>query len=115
MTGYPPRDRVSPRDRDAIAEAARILRERLPVERIILFGSKARGDDDPESDIDLLVLTARPVSGAERHAALAALFETQLRHDVVLSPLVVASRDWVEGLVSVLPIHAEVEEHGVAL
>ena len=29
-----------------------------PIERAVLFGSKARGDDDPDSDIDLLLITA---------------------------------------------------------
>jgi uncharacterized protein (UPF0332 family) len=80
---------LNPRDLAAIEEAARLLRRTLPVERIVLFGCKARGDDDPESDIDLLVLTARPITRAERHAVTDALFPIQLRHDVVLSTLVV--------------------------
>jgi predicted nucleotidyltransferase len=37
----------------------------LPVESIVLYGSKARGDDTFESDIDLLVLTARSLSPDE--------------------------------------------------
>ena len=103
-----------PRDRAAIHEAARVLRERFPVERIVLFWSKSRGDDDPESDIDLLVLTKRLLSPAERHDVVDALFPIQLQHDVVLSPLVVAAAEWESGRLSVLPIHDEVEEQRVA-
>lgn len=36
---------------------ARILRV-VPAERIILFGSAARGEDGPDSDLDLLVIAA---------------------------------------------------------
>ena len=85
------------------------------MEEMILFGSKARGDDDPESDIDLLVVTSRRFSTAERHAVMDALFPIQREYDVVLSPVVVATEDWRSGILSVLPIHTEVDEQGVAL
>ena len=105
---------LQPRDRAAIQDAARLLREKFPVTEVILFGSKCRGDDDPESDIDLLALTVRPLSMAERCTIVDALFPIQLRHDVVLSPLIVDAEEWKSGRISVLPIHDEVEEQGVA-
>ena len=52
-------------DRAAVLEAAGVLADHLPVERVVLYGSKARGDDRPDSDIDLLILTARPLTVAE--------------------------------------------------
>ena len=100
------------RDRLAIEEAVALLRRQFPVREVVLFGSKSRGDDDPEADIDLLVLTSRPLDRAERGALVDALFPIQLRHDVVLSPLIVAAEEWESGLLSVLPIHAEIEENG---
>ena len=103
---------LQPRDRAAIAEAVHVLRERFPVVAIIVFGSKARGDDDAESDIDLLVLTESRLSRAERHLIVDALFPIQLRHDVVLSPLIVSAEQWRDGELSVLPIHQEIEEQG---
>ncbi len=105
---------LAPRDRAAIEGAVRIIQAHLPAEEIILFGSKVRGEDDPESDIDRLVLTSRPVSRAERHALLAALYPIQLEQEVCLSPLVVAAADWRSGPISVLPIRHEVDEQGVA-
>ena len=102
------------KDRAAIGEAVLILRDQFPVQRIVLFGSKCRGDDDPESDIDLLVLTTRALSRTERHAIVDALFPIQLQHDVVLSPLIVAAKEWDGGVISVLPIHDELEEQGAA-
>ena len=92
-----------------------MLRDRFPVELVVLFGSKARGDDDAESDVDLLVLTSRPLSRSERHAISDALFPLQLRHDTVLSPLIVSRDEWENGVVSVLPIHDEVLEQGVVV
>jgi predicted nucleotidyltransferase len=98
----------------AIEAAAKVLRERLPVEQVILFGSKARGEDDPESDIDLLVLTKRPLTRDEQRLVIDLLFPIELEHDVVFSTLEITAAEWVHGLYQVLPLRAEVERDGVA-
>lgn len=100
-------------ERRAIEAAAAALPARVPVSDIVLFGSKARGDSVPDSDIDLLVLTDRRLDGAEERAVVAALFDIGRRFGVVFGPLTVEARSWRQGLHSVLPIHAEVEREGV--
>lgn len=101
-------------DRAAVMEASRILREGFPVEQVILFGSKARGEDDPESDVDLLILTSRPVSAAEKEEMTRALFDLELRMNVVISKVVIPLEAWERGPYQVLPIRHEVERDGVA-
>ena len=44
---------------DVIDEAARRIAEAAPGARVILFGSHARGDAGPDSDVDLLVIEPR--------------------------------------------------------
>lgn len=105
---------LSPNDTAAIKAARQILLTRFPVERVILFGSKARGTEDAESDIDLLVLTSREITWQEREAVVGALYDIQLRYDVLLSPLVVPTTEWEAGLYSVLPLHREIERDGIA-
>lgn len=99
-------------DRIAVQEAGNILRERFPVEKIILFGSKTRGDDDLESDIDLLVLTSRSLSWRERKAITYALFDVEIKYDVVISVLITSTKEWSEGPFSVLPIYDEILQYG---
>ena len=106
--------RLKENDRRAVERAAAILRERFPVDRVVLFGSKARGDDDAESDIDLLILTSRPVSHAERSRMTEALFGLQLELEVVISKFVVPRAQWEHGLYQVMPIRREIERDGVA-
>jgi len=100
-------------DRQAVKEAAAILRARFPVQRIVLFGSKARGSDDAQSDIDLLVLTSRAVEQSEKDCMTDAVFGVELQRAVVLNKLIVPLEQWEQGLYRVLPIHAEVEIDGV--
>jgi len=101
-------------DRRAIRSAASLLREGFPVERVVLFGSKVRGDDDYESDIDLLVLTSHKLTCQERDEITSALFDLQLELEVVISTLIVSTEEWEHGLYQVLPIRREIEREGVA-
>ena len=48
---------LSTRDRQAIERACQVIRQRVAAASIILFGSKARGEDSAESDIDLLIVS----------------------------------------------------------
>jgi len=105
---------LQPNDRQAVLAAAAVLRENFPVERIVLYGSKARGDDDMESDIDLLVLTRQPVNYDMKRQMTHAVFNIQLSHNVVLSMMIVPLEQWETGVYCVLPIRQEVERDGVA-
>ena len=80
---------------------------------IMAYGSLATRTLSKESDIDLLVLTSRELSRLEHRALLEALYDIQLQHDVLLSPLVVLRTDWEAGLYSVLPLHFEIDRDGV--
>lgn len=101
-------------DRQAIEEAVTLLKRNFPVTEVRLFGSKARGDSDPESDIDLLVLVSRRLSWRERNTVIDVLFDTQLKYGVTISPLVVTVDEWHTGSIAVLHIHDEIEEEGIA-
>ena len=105
---------LHPNDQAAIVAAAAVLRERFPVEAVYLFGSKATGRDDAESDIDLLVLTSRPLQWRERDSVTDVLFDVEMRFEVVISTLIVDLEDWRHGPYQVLAIHDEIERDGVA-
>ena len=70
----------------SIQEMARTISEKFAPDKIILFGSHARGDARPDSDVDLLVLfpeVDNPYQRAEQlHVALA---DSDLPKDIVVS------------------------------
>ena len=101
--------------RHALAEAVSLLKQRFPVEEVILFGSVARGAATEDSDIDLLILTRIPPTHALRSAISDTLFEVNLKHGTLLSAVVVEHQSWTSGPHSLLPLHAEVERDGVRL
>ena len=65
---------------------------------VYLFGSHARGEADPESDVDLLVVLDhfdRYGTEVDRTSALGA--ELSLAHAVSISEVFVNERDWLMG------------------
>jgi len=105
--------RLEPNERAAIEAAAAVLREKLPVTQVILFGSKARGEDDQDSDIDLLLLTTRPLTWDEQKLVVPLLSPLQLEYDVFFGTVEIAEDEWYHGVYQVLPLRAEVERDGV--
>ena len=100
----------------AALEAARAeLTARFDVDRIVLFGSVARGEADEESDVDLLVVLKHPPDRHVRNEISRLMFSINLEHDTNLSGLVVDRDAWEQGMVSVMPIHNEVEREGILL
>ena len=102
-----------------VREALRAARERLSaefnVDRIVLFGSIVRGTADEESDVDLLIVLRETPDHPVRNRISSIILDINLEHDTNLSGLVVDQKAWDEGLVSVLPIHEDVEEEGIPL
>ena len=106
---------LQPHDLLAATEVSHLLKTRLPVEEVVLFGSKARGDDNRDSDMDLLVLLKgeRPVDASRQ--VWEVLWDVQMRYSVGLSPLVVAADQWRHGLYQATLLKDEIERDGVVL
>lgn len=54
----------------AISEMAERIRQAFRPDRIILFGSRARGEGGPQSDFDLLIVAPSPLPRWRRPAAV---------------------------------------------
>ena len=81
-------------EREAIETAVEEIRRKFPVDKVVLFGSKARGDSDQHSDIDLLIITLYTLHWKEEKAIRDLLFEIGLKYDVIFSLLFVSKDEW---------------------
>ena len=100
---------------DAIKAAVRMLKSKFSVKRVILFGSKARGDHDEYSDIDLLVVASRLLHWKEEKAIVEALFDIGMKYDVIFSPLFTFSDEWEEGIFMEFPVYREISQDGAVV
>lgn len=103
------------REKRAIEGAVSILKERFDLQAAVLFGSKARGDDDSYSDLDLLLVTGSPLHWKEEKAAVELLFEIGIKHGVIFSPLFVSSEEWNGSQFTEFPIYKEIVRDGAAV
>lgn len=63
------------RSKPSVDEIVQRIADHIRPEKIILFGSRARGKASPESDIDLLIVYAGPKSKREVKLEIHGLFE----------------------------------------
>jgi predicted nucleotidyltransferase len=98
---------------DAINKLYDHLKNAWPEAKFKLFGSKATGKFDEESDIDILILLPCNVSEKIREQIIDIVFEINLKFDSNICPLILSKKEWAD--LSVLPIHYFVEKEGVSL
>jgi predicted nucleotidyltransferase len=104
---------ITPEQLAALREIKQRLRAMDEVKALVLYGSVARGQADEESDVDLLVVTNRPLTRLERHEITNVVFEVNLEHGTNVSTLVVDADSWDTGMLSVLPIRDEIVRDGI--
>ena len=100
-------------DRAAVAATIEVIRYRWPVERVILFGSKARGDDDSESDIDLLVITSSQIDSAAENAMQEAAWHTGIEHGRAVQLVVRSHEQWWHGIDQATPLRLQIDADGI--
>ena len=91
---------------DLLVRMVRTIVDEVDPEQVILFGSRARGDHDDRSDVDLIVIEAEPFGpGRSRRREMARLYEALSGFQVPADLLVYSRADvdyWRDSLNHVL-------------
>ena len=82
--------------------------------QLIIFGSRARGDAKKESDWDILILTAYPVSTDIEKNFRNKLFDLEIESGEVFSTFVYQKKDW-NTRHKVTPLYRNIKKEGVRL
>ncbi|HEX9640363.1 MAG TPA: nucleotidyltransferase domain-containing protein [Candidatus Krumholzibacteria bacterium] len=93
----------------------RAVRAVEPDAEIILYGSRARGTAQPDSDWDLLILVDGPVDSARKTSIRHRIYEVEWDSDEVLTSMIFSREDWNSPLYRAMPFHQNVERDGLTL
>ena len=107
---------LNKKDSQAIAEFKKKITHLLgnSLQQLSLFGSKAKGTDQPDSDIDVLVLIKDAAHGMVENI-LDAAFEVNLKHGVYISPRIITLSVYYHPVWSITPFLRNLKEQGIAL
>ncbi|MEX0598758.1 MAG: nucleotidyltransferase domain-containing protein [Candidatus Paceibacterota bacterium] len=91
------------------------VRKVSPGAKIILYGSEARGEAEPDSDIDVLILAdTEEIAYKEKIAITDAIYDIELKTGVIISPLVYTQKQW-DNRPFMTPFYINVMNEGISL
>ena len=92
----------------------RLARSIEPESEIILFGSRARGDERADSDWDIIILVPYQVTLKDEQRFRHELFSVELEYEQPISTFVFSKIDW-EDKFKVTPLYQNVQQEGIYL
>ncbi len=99
-------------DWEIARELRRCLSRRLSIEDFRVFGSRARGEDTPDSDLDIYLVVTELTPALRRWIDEVA-WEVGFERDRVISTLVTTRRGLEQGPFGAQPIVRSIEREGI--
>jgi predicted nucleotidyltransferase len=98
---------MNAKDREIGHRLKNRLQERINLHQVIVFGSRARGDAESDSDMDVLIVLNEPVSRRTRKIVS--------DNGVVVVPIVVSRDGWENGPDRASLLAMAVREEGMCI
>lgn len=89
--------------------------KRVSLHRIILFGSRARGDATPYSDMDIVVVLDETANEQDLDYISDCAWEAGFEHGIVVVPIVFTKDEWENSPERYSLLSQAVEKEGISL
>lgn len=91
------------------------VKSKTPNAELILYGSYARGDNDKNSDLDLLILVDKEkITRADEKNIKYPLYDIEFETGTIISPIVFSKKEWNKKHLNT-PFYENVKNEGQAL
>ena len=97
---------------NALEKIAQFLSVIPKVERVVFFGSRARGDFNGSSDLDILIVI-KDIKA--KNKVISILYDIELEYDVPISPVIFTSREYGINKKLKVSFIENIEKEGIVL
>lgn len=102
------------KEKKAVATLKEILSQKFNLIDIRLFGSKARGESTPGSDIDIMIEIAESNTDI-RYQIYDIIFEINLENDIFISTTIFSRKELEDGPMAESPIYKIIHKEGIPI
>ncbi len=92
-----------------------LLSKRVPIHKMILFGSRARGDATLYSDMDIVVILDKTPDDQDMEYISDSAWEAGFEHGIVVVPVVYSKEEWENSAERYSLLAKAVEMEGVPI
>lgn len=99
--------------KDIIHGIQSIVREFDKQGEVILYGSRARGNAEPDSDWDFLIISSRDISWDEEKKIRSSLYGYELKTGIIMSVMIRSCERWMDPRSMITPFRLYVDREGI--
>ncbi|MBA7573707.1 hypothetical protein ES708_15505 [subsurface metagenome] len=96
--------------REIISRVKGAVRSIDPLAKVILFGSRARGEENQASDWDFLILASEETTERYKRQITESLIDTELEAEQVISTIIYSQAQWPD--YQVTPLFQNIAKEG---
>lgn len=105
---------ILPNEKKALDELRSILKIKYNIVEFIVFGSKAKGTDDSDSDVDVMI-TLLDYSKDDENQIDDLIYEINLKFNCLITALFFGKNEIEFGPVSESPVYKKIRQEGIPL
>ena len=108
-------NKISARDRIILEKCRSAINNIDSNAEVILFGSRARGEGEPESDFDIIILIGEEATLKKEDIFRGQLYPIKLETGVVITVMLITRKDWDSPLQRAMPLFQNIRKDGLIL
>lgn len=112
MTSIAEYPHLTQNERSAITALKKEIAQRYALQWIKLIGSKARGDSDSESDLDVVIVLT-DLSWPIEKSIYELCYALSIQYDVLISPVLFSSQEISDRYIQITPFYKVVQQEGI--